>query len=352
MVKVNTQTLQAMVGKLSKITGNKLLEITRYYSLVVDENGLTITGTDGNNYLKVMDATVTGDAMNIIIKGDQFSKLVSRTTVKELKLTLRDSYLEIVGNGKYKVEVLVDEEYPSWTFKNDAEGVEINVAALKGILSTNKFAISNNIADGVLNGYYFGGSKAITADGIKVCVSDMKFMDNNVLITKELMDLLCTVTDEKATLQYDGGKILVTSSNTIVYGTEFEGIDEYPDILPLVDTQLPSKCSVSKLMVLNVLDRLSLFIDVFEKNEVILAFTNEGLVISTNSGSYEGIMYVSSENFTEFTCCVNGVYFKELVQAVTTENFELHYGDETLIKICSANMIELLATGEDEEEGE
>ena len=39
-----------MVNKLGKCNSNKLLEITKYYELEVNEPGLVITATDGKDY--------------------------------------------------------------------------------------------------------------------------------------------------------------------------------------------------------------------------------------------------------------------------------------------------------------
>lgn len=350
MFKVSTKNLQEMVNKLGKCNSNKLLEITKYYELEVNESGLVITATDGNNFIVVKDNTVKGDAFKTIVKADQFSKLVLRTSVDKMTFTMKENYLEVVGNGKYKVEVITDEKYPKYEFVTEAAPVEVELATLKSVASTNKYAISTAIADGVLTGYLFQDGKCVTADGIKVCMTPAKLVEGSVLLTQEMMTLIGALTQEKVQVTADDGKVLLETDNTIVFGSEMDGLDQYPDVAPLAEIEFPSVCSLSKLAILNILDRLTLFIDPFEKNEVLLNFTEEGLEVSTNSGSYEVIAFAKSENFQPFTCAVNGLFLKELVSAVSTELFELHYGEEALIRLDSNGVIQLLATGEGEEE--
>lgn len=349
MFKVSTKNLQEMVNKLGKCNSNKLLEITKYYELEVNDQGLVMTATDGNNFIIVKDSTVKGDAFKTIVKADQFSKLVLRTSVDKMVFTMRDNYLEVVGNGKYKVEIITDEKYPIYTFNTTVEPVEVDLSTLKSVASTNKYAISTAIADGVLTGYLFQDGKCITADGIKVCMTPAPLVNKGVLLTQEMMTLIGALTQEKVKVTADDGKVLLETDNTIVFGSEMEGIEQYPEVAPLAEIEFGSKCSLSKLAILNILERLTLFIDPFEKNEVLLNFTKDGLEVSTNSGSYEVIAYAHSDNFQEFSCAVNGLFLKELVSAVSTELFELYYGEEALIRLDSNGVIQLLATGEGEE---
>lgn len=350
MFKISTKNLQDMVNKLSRCNSNKLLEITKYYNLVVCKNGLKITATDGTNFITVMDNTVKGDELEVIVKADQFSKLVQRTSVDTMTFSLKENYLEVVGNGKYKVEIVEGETYPTYEFSATQTTSKVELCIIKKVASTNKYAASTNISDGVLTGYLFKDNKAITADGIKVCVTEAQFGEEELLLAPELIHLLGSLTDSLVDVTVEEDKVLFETDNTVIFGTQMEGMEQYPDLGPLSATPFPSKCSLSKLAILNILDRLTLFIDPFEKNEILLGFSSEGLEIGTNSGSYEIIAYAKSENFQEFVCSVNGLFLKELVTAVDTELFDLHYGVDQLIKIESNNVIQLLATGEQEEE--
>lgn len=348
MFKINTKTLQEMVGKLSRCSGNRLLEITKYYELKIDGSGLSIKAYDGSNFIVVKDSVTKGEEICIIIKADQFAKLVQRTSVEKMTFELKESYLEVIGNGKYKVEILADEKFP--TFSVDAkELVPVDSNVIRTVYTSNKASVSNTIADGVLTGYLFNGDKCVTADGIKVCVTPAKFIDDPILLTQDMVHLLGAVTADKMEIQATDDSILVWTPDVVIYGPQMEGIENYPEVLALCDQELPSVCELSKLSILNILERLTLFIDPFEKNAITLNFAKEGLEISTKKGSYEVLAYAKSKNFAEFSCMVNGLFLKELVGSVSTELFELHYGDEMLLKLVSNEVVQLLATTEGDE---
>ena len=79
-MKVNTQILKNMLSKVGNIKANNLLEITQYYELDFNDNTLTINATDGVNFMSVSHETKTESNMKIIVKVDQFTKLINRTT--------------------------------------------------------------------------------------------------------------------------------------------------------------------------------------------------------------------------------------------------------------------------------
>lgn len=350
MYVLSTSKLKTMVGKLSKCGSNKLLEITRYYHVELTKSGMSITATDGNNYIQVKDGTMKGE-LDVIVKADQFSRLIDKSAVEKLKVTLHDNYLQVVGSGTYKVEIVTGEQYPTFE-KPEGETKEVNVTELKRVADVNKYAISKNITEGVLNGYLFKAAKAITADGVKVCIGEIDFLSADILLTKEMMELICGVEEEVATVIYGDTKVYIETPTSIICGAEFEGVNEYPDITGLLGIEYPSVCTVAKATILGVLDRLNLFIDPFRKNEVSLAFTKQGLEISTPSGSFEVLPFSTSKQIAEFSCTVNGAFLKELVSAVQGENVEIQYGVDTLVKLVDNKTIQLLATGDDEEGAE
>lgn len=349
MFKIETPILQEMVNKLSKCGGNRLLEITNYYQITVDERGLVINATDGNNFITVVNETTKGDKMNTIVKADHFSKLVAKTTAPNMVFTLKENYLEVVGNGKYKLEIIEGETYPTYEFQPDSL-CDIELAPLKAAINVNKYSVSQNISDGVLTGYFITDHKMITADGIRVCVTPLELGGAELLLSQEFINLINSLTDTKATLEVsDDGKLRISTSNAIIFGSEMEGKAQYPNVTPLTEIEFPSYCTLSKLSILAILDRLNLFINPFEKNETKLVFEENCLKVETMTGSYETVAYVNSNNFVPYTCSINGMFFKDLVSAVKTETFNLHFGEEVLIRVDTGDTIQLLATGEEQE---
>ena len=92
-MKVNTSVLKNMLNMVSGCKPSKVLEITNYYELDFSIEGLSLRATDGINFITV-DSTIHCDEdMTVIVKADQFSKLINKTTKDMVSLKLTDNYL-------------------------------------------------------------------------------------------------------------------------------------------------------------------------------------------------------------------------------------------------------------------
>lgn len=347
-ITISTKSLQAMADKLNKCSTNKLLEITKYWHLVVSDTGFEITAMDGSNYITVKDASVKGK-MDVIVRADQFGKLIDKTSVDKVVLELKDNYLRVVGNGDYKVEIVLGETYPFYEVPEKVKTLEAETAGLKKINTYNKSAVSTTLADGYLTGYYVDSSEAVTSDSIKICINPVEVFEDAVLLTAEMMNLATALTGEKFTIKMWDNKIILEDSTTVIYGAQLDGIEEYPEVDAFAEQEFPSNVKLSKLGITAILDRLTLFLDSFDKSEIVLEFTEKTLKISTGKGSFEEIAYAEANNVEPFVCNINVVYFKDIVSSVQNEYFYLHFGDETMIEVVDGDVMFILATGEMEE---
>lgn len=355
--KVTTQVLQDMVAKAVKgATNNKMIPITSLLAIELKEGVLTLTTTDGTNTLKVIKPDVIGDDFYAAVPEDIFSKLVSKTTTDSISLTLLENCLEVKGNGTYRIELPLDEEgklikFPNIVFDESIPASKIQLTTIKQILATNKAALAETMETPCLTGYYCGKDEVISTDTFKVCGNSIGVFDEPILISPEMMNLLSLMEDENIEVRKSEGKILFTTPSVVVYGSELEGIEDYPveAIHAYLDTEFGSMCKLPRTALLNVLDRLSLFISTYDKNGLFLTFTLEGLMISSKkSNGTELIKYQSSENFTPFTCCIDIELFKSQVSAQSGEIVELWYGHDKAIKMVFGKVTQIVALLEDE----
>lgn len=345
-LKLKTLKLQEMVSKAIKgASNNKMIPITSLMAIALKDGILTLTTTDATNTLKVMEKDIEGDDFYVVVQADIFSKLVAKTTTETITLTLKENSLEVKGNGTYSIELPLDEEgqlikFPDYKFDHEkAEKSVINLSTIKTILNANKAAVADTMEIPCLTGYYFD-DKVITTDTFKVCSTDVKVFPDKVLLPAELMDLLALMDEEKITVQVSGNKILFTTNNVTVYGTQLDGIEDYPAeaIQAYLDQEFTSMCKLPKSALLNVLDRLSLFVSTYDKNGVYLTFNNEGVLFSSKkSNGTELIKYQESENFQPFTCCVDIELLESQISAQDGEVVELWYGHEKAIKMTSGS---------------
>lgn len=361
---INTATFQNMVAKAVKGAGmNNDLFITQLMSISLKDNLLTLETTDNNNYLYVRQAKVAGEDFSVVVPADKFSKLISRLTCENVTLEVqsREGELDkllIKGNGKYVIELPYDEEGELVEFVDPMSSTtdefwssaELQLSTVRHILSTAKAALLVGKDDMCYSDYYVG-DRVVATDTYKICGIDIKIFDEPKLISPQLMDLLDVMTSENIDVRYKDDVVIFETPEVVVYGVVDEGIEDYQidAIGSLVDEQFPSSCKIDKQALTQMLDRLSLFVDVFDKNSVYLTFTNEGLMVSSkqDSGS-ETIPYKESSNFKDYTCCLDIDLFKTQVKAYQSDIIEILYGKENSIKLVLGNTKQVIALADDD----
>jgi len=355
---IKTQKLQEMVSKAVKgASNNKMIPITGLMAITLKNNVLTLMTTDATNTLKVLENGIDGDEFYAVVQADIFSKLISKTTTETITLTLKENSLQVKSNGTYSIELPLDEEgnlikFPEYKFDDTVEKNTINLSTIKTILNANKAALAQTMEIPVLTGYYFGDT-VLSTDSYKVCSTDIKVFPNRVLLPADLVELLAIMDEEKITVHQSGSKILFTTKNVIIYGTELDGIDDYPveAIQAYLQTEFNSVCKLPKTALLNVLDRLALFVSTYDKNGIYLTFTDDSLIISSKkSNGIEVIKYQANENFQPFTCCIDIELFRSQIAAQEGEVVELWYGHDKAIKMVSEKITQIVALLEDDRE--
>lgn len=355
---INTSTLQNIVAKSMKgASCNKMIPLTGLMAIELKDHCLTLITTDATNYLYVREDKVEGDDFYVVIQAEMFSKLISKLTCEKVSLELKDNILMVTGNGKYSIELPLDEEgelikYPDplagKTFVGD--DYTINLSTIKLILATAKSALADTMEVPCYTGYYVG-NKIVATDTYKICGIDIKLWDEPTLISPEMMNLFDIFTDEKIAVYRNGNTMVFKSANCTVYGTLMDSIDDYQieAIEGLLEQTFDSSCKIAKSALLQLLDRLALFVSPYDKNGVYLTFTKNGLQIeSKQANSVEVIPYTESDNFHDFTCCVDIEMLHSQVKANTGDGIVIHYGEDNAIKLTDGNVAQVVALLEDD----
>lgn len=358
---VKTEKLKDMVSRAVKGVGNnKLIPLTSLIAIEVKDNRLTLITTDATNYLYVSEDNVVADDFYVVIDANTFSKLVSKMTCENVTLEIKSDvqFLEVKGNGNYRIELPLDEDgrpikYPDPVANLDLSAATqktINKTTVQVILETIKPALATTLEDPCYTGYYIG-NQVVATDTFKIASMDINLLDNNRLVSPEFMDLLSVVNGEKISVMYTDTNIVCSTNDCTVYGKFMEGIEDYSidAITGLVDTEFDSFCSVPKSALLQLLDRLSLFVGTYDKNAVYLTFTQNGLQISSKAANgVELINYVASENFRDFTCAIDIQMLTQEVKAIQNDVIEIYYGEDNAIKMTDGNITIIVALMEDE----
>lgn len=354
---INTVTLQTLVSKSMKgASCNKMIPLTGLMAIELKNNTLTLITTDATNYLYVQEEKVDGEDFYVVVQAEIFSKLISRLTCERVSLLLDSSKLKVVGNGEYSIELPLDEEGelikypdPAKNFVN-VESEEINLSTIKLILNTAKASLATTMEVPCYMGYYIG-DKIVATDTYKICGINIKLFNKPALISAEMMNMFEVFTDEKIKAYRDADTMMFVSNGNKIYGKLMDSIDDYQiDVInTLLEERFESSCGLPKEALLQLIDRLSLFVGIYDKNGIYLTFTRDGLVItSKQSNSSELIQYTTSDNFKDYTCCVDIEMLRSQIKANTGDTISMQYGKDNAIKLTDGNVTQIIALLEDD----
>ena len=360
MLKIKTTKLQEMLARaVQGASENKLIPLTNLLALELKDSKLTITTTDKVNYLYVTEE-VSGDDFYVCVTVDKFPKLIARLTCEDVILDLKDNYLEVVGNGKYQIDFQLDENGEMVRFPNPLSDVdkaekvgEVNISTIKNVLDNIRPALATKGRPQYFN--YFVGKVAdsdmvIATDTNKISALKTKiFTDDKArLISAEMMNLLDTMIDETIEIYAVDNKLMFKTAHEVIYGYTPEGVAQYnaDAIASFINKEYKSSCKVSKVEVLQVLDRISLFVDYLDNDVIQVAFSKDGLTITNRkSNGTETISYIKSENAEDFSGVVLLDRLRTQIKSQTGDTIDIYFGEEKALKFVDIDSVFVVALG-------
>ena len=361
MLQIKTTKLQEMLARaVQGASNNKLIALTGLLALELKDGELTITTTDKVNYLYVKEK-VEGDDFYVCIPADKFPKLIARMTCEDITLDLKDNYLEVVGNGKYQINIQLDESTGEMVkFPNPVANIQgekigtVSLNTIKYILTNIRPALATKGRPQFLN-YFVGNVNnkdvIIATDGNKIStLNTTLFTDGKErLISAEMMNLLDTMIDESIDIFAVDNQLVFKSEHGIVYGvTTSDLVKQFNAkvVMGFVDKEYGSDCKVSKVELLQVLDRISVFVDYMDNDVIVVTFTEAGLKITNRkSNGSEVIPYIECNNFKDFSGIVLLERLRTQIKAQTGDSVTICFGEEKAIKFLDADSTFIVALG-------
>lgn len=355
-LQIKTSVLQEMVGKAIKCSSNnKLIPITSLMNVKVKGGTFYLTTTDATNYFYVKSGEkVECEDFEISVIADNFTKLIQKTTSENVILDYEGNSLKVKGNGEYNIELPLDEnggpiKFPAMADLQMAVGCgTISSEAVKSALDYNKSSLSTSLSYPALTCYYCGDS-IITSNQIKICANKVKAFDEPTLISGQLMELLGVLSNNIEIMKTED-KIIFSTDLECIISNSNTSVDGFPlvPIQGLLDSSLDSSCVIPKDVVLNVLDRLSLFMSSYDNKGIDIVVTKDGVMFrTTSSNGVEVVPYTDSQNFTDYACRINIEVLKEQISTHTTNDIKFYYGNPKIIKLESGNITQIIALMED-----
>lgn len=355
---VNTVIFQSMVSRSIKgASQNKLIPLTSLMAIRVADKQLTLITTDASNTLYITQ-DFDGADFYCVVQVDQFSKLISRITSETITLEVKDSILNVTGNGNYRIELPLDEngetiQYPDPVSDIEVDGdlKEISLATIKTILTANKASLAVTMEEPEYTGYY-AGHKVVTTDRCKICSLDADLFGEPVLLAPETVNLLEVMTEEKIKAVVQDDIVEFITKDCIVYGHVMNCLQDFAieAISDLLDEKFASSCTVSKTDLLALLDRVGLFVGTYDNHAITFTFTDTGIDVSSKqSNGVETIPYISSKNPKPYVCRLDILMLIQQIKANSADALNIQYGNDQSIKFVDGNVTQVLALLEDEQ---
>ena len=270
MVQLTTRMLQEMVSKSVKgCSNNKMMPMTSIMAIQLSDGALTLITTDMTNYLYVSEGVSAEGDFYVTVRADMMAKFIASLTSEIVTFEVTDKYLEVKGNGEYKIELELDEngkmiEFPNFEPCKKSIG-KVSMSNIHTILSTIKPALSKDVVTPCYTNYFVGDS-VIATDLNTINMLGVKLFEKAkkpLFISTELMDLIGLCTEDTIDVRNDGDILDIISDSIQIHSTLFEYTSQYQtdDINGVIAFEYPSECSVNRNALLQTLDRIMLFID-------------------------------------------------------------------------------------------
>ena len=349
---IKTEELQEMVGRVSQcVANNKLIPLTSLMSICVEDGTLVLATTDATNYYYAYSKSdISCEDFEVSVLADLFTKLIQKTTSEEITIETNNEVLTVVGNGTYTFELPLDEtgviKFPKKDIDEKVGEIEkITLTKIKEAISVNKASLANGMEYPILTTYYCGDC-VVTSDRKKICRNASGMLTTPILISASVMELLNTVSSEDINVIKGKDAILFETDNEKIYAPITDEVSEFPisAIENFMSGEFVSKCKISRTAMLSVIDRLSLFVDAYDKKGIHLTFDTEGVLLSSKKSSgKELIKFIESENFAPYTCCIDIEMLRSQLASLVSDDIYLYYGSNIAIKLEDNNITQIVA---------
>lgn len=373
MIKINTEGLKSIIAKSIKCcANNRMLPLTAMVRIeAFKDDEISLTTTNMRDFLKVtysregnFDEVSVAGAFDVVVNADKFLKLIQKTTSDYVSLDYDAEHrsLKIIGNGKYVIETMVDEDGPidypekfSRTF-GAMHSATLSPEDINVLLTSNRSAVANTVDEACYMGYFIDSDATLTSDRIKICKTPVALFEQPVLFAPTTIDMLELFKESGAKVSVsEKGDLSIVSPDAFsvkLYSTPLEGIEDFAadTINELTDIAFTSFCKLRKNDFINSLERLSIFVGAYDQNEINISFTPEALILSNKSSSGgETLEYTQSEGFEEFSSKIELPMLLSAIKSLSADAVELWYGQPNAVKLVDGDIIQILSLQGEEE---
>lgn len=343
MISIKTDVLRNMLNRIQKGLGNsRIIPVTGMLNIKVENNLLTIVATSIDTFIEIVENIRSEKNFNVVVDSNTLIKLISTISVGVVMFDVNENALDVVGNGQYRLP-LIDITYPTFNFGDNFIEYQLKTTELQTTLNINKTAVAVNTVMPCLAGYYIDNDRIVTTDGVKMCIINKQYVDEPLLLSQKIVDLIDIISEEDIIMRICGGAINIKSNTINIYATEMDNKEDYPDVSEILRMEYPFTCALRKDELISCLTRANIFADPFENNGVYLEFKNNSVTVKDTKNNFYEELVLSTLLSDEYTIFVNAQLFLDLLAGQPGDTVTINYGNEYAIKLDSEHIIQILS---------
>lgn len=362
MIKIKTDLLKSIVSKAVKVCSfNKMLPLTELMEINVEGEKLTVRTTDNiTNLFLIGKIEGNTESMRVVLDATLFNALINKITTEYIELIITDNALTVNGNGVYTVDVRIDEtgeiiKFADVSVDSSKATKALDYKELVKRMTVCKAAIPDNFDAPELNNYYLK-DKIITTNAFKVtCVDNISgLVAEELFISKDLGRIIIDLGFEAAKYYVEDNKLVIMNDEFILTSKIGQDLEKFPldAIKMMLNQSFTYDVIIERRLLLNLLDRLSLFVSEYESNSINLTFTPNKLNIeSTKKTGDESISYKQANvtGLIEFNCVANILHMKDQLDALLSDDIKICFGGaDNALMVIDGNVTQIISlmTGE------
>ena len=352
---ISTVKFQDMLRKAVNGASFEVLQpLSTYIGIEVKDNELMLTTTDASNFMYVKEKVDNGEDGYVTIALETLAKLVPKITSETIKVSLEERFLNLKGNGAYKLEIPMENgeiiHFPNPEASAEMHKIgDVSLVDIKMILASVKPSLATTFELPFYTNYY-SSDIVVGTDNCKASSYNKQVLDGKPrLLNVNIISLLNSMTDDTIEVYTDESdtKIKFVSSNCTVYGTTPSGIEDYNivGVTTLLQTEFPHSCQVSKSVILGALDRIKLFVGAYDEGAITLSFDKSELTISSKyTTGIEEIPYVQPiDGEVSFTGEIEINSFYTQIHSQVSDTVNLQFGLPNALKLVGDDITSVVA---------
>ena len=293
---IDTQLLQEKCKKILDALGTKRGIVADTLELEVANGSLYMNVTDKEYFVSVKLPIEDDSPFHAVVPASLFLNLITKTTTKTITMTTTERYLNIKGNGNYKLALIYDGtslvDLPRINIENITNEFTIKNSILQSILKYNDKILYTSGCNFPV--FYVDNAGAVTVSRC-ACLNTFELEQPvSLILSQKLVKLFKLFKSEvvKFTMGMDDRgdgvvqqKISFLDDSVMLsayLNTDTKLVKDFPvsAIRRRAEKPAPYSATISKDLLLEALDRLSLFKNKQDVDAVLMHFNVDGVSIS------------------------------------------------------------------------